>query len=137
MVAVVFIDREHGIIPDRITLPGTLLGFACAPILGVSWGHSALGILLGAGWLLLVIGIYWLIRRVVGMGGGDVKLAAMLGAWLGWKGVFLALLLASFLGVLWGIGLILRKGVSARDTLPYGVFLGPVAAILLLLGSSL
>ncbi len=137
MMAVVFIDLDHGIIPDAITIPGTILGFAVAPTLGISWFDSGLGIFIGAGWLLLVFFIYKMVRGVDGLGGGDVKLAAMLGAWLGWQGMFTSLLIGSLVGTGFGLYIILKRKGSGQSTLPYGPFLGTAAAAVLLLGSRL
>lgn len=137
MLAVVYIDLDHGIIPDMITLPGTALGFAAAPLLGVGWVDSGLGILIGAGWLLLVFTLYRIVRGVEGLGGGDIKLAAMLGAWLGWQGMLASLLLGSFFGMLVGAYIILRRRGSGQTSLPYGPFLGPAAAAVLIVGPRL
>lgn len=137
MLAVIFIDMDFGIIPDKITLPGTLIGLAIAPLLGVSYLNSLLGILVGAGWLLLVIAVYRILRGVVGMGGGDVKLAAMLGAWLGWQGVLATLFIGSFIGSLVGLTLIYLHRKDGQMTLPYGPFLGPAAAAVILVGPRL
>jgi len=137
MLAVVFIDLDHGIIPDMITIPGIVVGFAIAPALGISWIDSGLGIVIGAGWLLLVFTIYKLVRGVDGMGGGDIKLAAMLGAWLGWQGMLTSLLLGSLIGTACGLYIIFKHKGSGQSTLPYGPFLGPAAAAVLLLGSRL
>ena len=77
---------------------------------------------------------YQTFRGVEGMGGGDIKMAAMLGAWLGWQGLLMTLLLASFVGTLIGVGLILTRRADARTALPFGAFLAPAAAIVLLAG---
>jgi leader peptidase (prepilin peptidase)/N-methyltransferase len=135
MMVIVFIDLDHGIIPDIITIPGTIIGFAIAPSLGVSWINSGLGIVIGAGWLLLIFTVYRMVRGIDGMGGGDIKLAAMLGAWLGWQGMLTSLLIGSLIGTVFGFYIIWRHKGSGQTSLPYGPFLGPAAAAILLLGS--
>ena len=134
MLAVVFIDIDHQIIPDRITLPGTLLGLLAGPLLGLAWWEALLGAGIGGGLLLAAALFYQTFRGVEGMGGGDIKMAAMLGAWLGWQGLLMTLLLASFAGTLIGIGLILARRADVRTALPFGAFLAPAAGFVLLAG---
>jgi leader peptidase (prepilin peptidase)/N-methyltransferase len=88
LVVITFIDLEHQIIPDEISLPGIVIGFICSFFLpGHSWLNSLLGILLGGGSLLLVAYAYQWLTGKEGMGGGDIKLLAMMGAFLGWKSI--------------------------------------------------
>ena len=137
MVAVAFIDAEHGIIPDRITLPGLVVGAAAAPLLGLTLRDALVGAACGGGFFLLLAVAYRRVRRREGLGGGDVKLGAMMGAFLGWQGVLLTIFLGSFLGTIVALGL-LGSGRATRTTaLPYGTFLAPAAGVALLLGPAI
>jgi len=131
MVAVVFIDLEHQIIPDRITLPGTALGLLASVFGPPGLRDAALGAAVGGGWLYLVGLAYRKLRGVEGMGGGDVKLGLMLGAFTGWQGAVFAVLAASAAGTLVGLGLIAGRRASARTALPFGSFLAPAAVLAL------
>jgi leader peptidase (prepilin peptidase)/N-methyltransferase len=124
MIALGMIDLEHLILPDRITLPGIAVGLALQPWL--PWGglwQAVAGALLGAAILLAIWGGWYLVRHEEGMGLGDVKMLALIGAFLGWKGTLVALLFASFAGALTGLALIWRGGAGLRSKLPFGSFL--------------
>jgi leader peptidase (prepilin peptidase)/N-methyltransferase len=124
LVALAGIDLEHFLLPDRITLPGIALGLAAQPF--VVWGSllSALrGALLGAGILLALSGLWKLWRNVDGMGLGDVKMLAMIGAFLGLAGVLVTLVAASFAGAAVGIVLLARGAIGMQGRLPFGFFL--------------
>jgi leader peptidase (prepilin peptidase)/N-methyltransferase len=117
LIAITFIDIDHRIIPNQISLPGILIGFACSFLWGDFWISSLIGLLVGGGGLLLLSLLYSLIRGREGMGMGDVKLLAMLGAWLGWQCLLFILLFASVQGVL--LALILWiSGVKLKPPLP-------------------
>jgi leader peptidase (prepilin peptidase)/N-methyltransferase len=117
LVAITFIDIDHRIIPTAISLTGILIGFACSFLWGDFWISSLIGILVGGGGLLLLSMLYSLIRGREGMGMGDVKLLAMLGAWLGWQCLIFVVLFASVQGVLAAV--ILRlAGVELKPPLP-------------------
>jgi leader peptidase (prepilin peptidase) / N-methyltransferase len=133
LLAVFFIDLEHRIIPDEISLGGAVLGLALAHwSLGLV--AALLGLAAGAGSLFLCGWVYQKLRGRAGMGLGDVKLAGMLGAFLGLKGIVLTVLLASFMGSLLGIALILRRRGSLASALPFGTFLAPAGAAAFLWG---
>jgi leader peptidase (prepilin peptidase) / N-methyltransferase len=134
MVAITLIDLDHRIIPDEISLSGVVLGLVVCPFVGVSRMDGLIGALAGAGALLGVALAYRALRHIAGMGMGDVKLAAMLGAFLGWKGVFLTILLGSLLGSILGIALLANRRATGRTALPYGTFLAPAAGVVLLAG---
>ncbi len=135
------IDLKHFIIPDSITLPGIVVGFLVHIFLGseISYGWAALdsllGIAIGGGALYLFAKIYERIKKQEGLGGGDVKLIAMLGAFFGWRASILILLMSSFLGSLIGLLLIifLRKGM--KYAIPFGPFLAAGGLIYLFLGT--
>ena len=134
MLAVTLIDLDHRIIPDEISLPGIVLGILACPFLGVARLEGVVGAVAGGGALLAVALAYRAIRGVEGMGMGDVKLAGMVGAFLGWKGVLLTLILGSLLGSLLGIALMSLRRADGRSELPYGTFLAPAASLVLLIG---
>jgi len=138
LLVLIFIDLRHRILPNYLTLPGIGLGFLLSffnP--AVEWWESLLGIALGGGLLLLVAIVYYLWRKVEGMGMGDVKLMAMVGAFLGWKLTLLTIVLGSLLGSIIGLGLIIKRGADLRAALPFGVFLGSAAIGSILFGQEI
>jgi leader peptidase (prepilin peptidase)/N-methyltransferase len=138
LVTITFIDLDHQIIPDIISLPGIVLGFGASFLLPrVSWSDSLLGILLGGGSLFLVAVGYEFLTKKEGMGGGDIKLLAMLGAFLGWKAVLPIIFVSSLLGTLVGVPLMLVKGADGKLAIPFGPFLAGGAVIWLFWGESL
>jgi leader peptidase (prepilin peptidase)/N-methyltransferase len=124
LLAITMIDLEHQIIPDVISLPGILAGcIASLASSRVSWLESVLGAALGAAIItvILLVGTWWAGQQA--MGGGDIRLAAMLGAFLGWKVLIFSLFLASFLGGIIGL-VLLSTGLRGRkDPIPFGPFL--------------
>ena len=133
-VALIFIDAEIQILPDVIDIPGIVLGLLlgwlhaglASPqlVLASSLADSALGAALGAG-LLLAVGLaYRLLRKVEGMGLGDVKMMAMIGAVCGWAAILPIVFLASVSGAVIGIGIAMRRREGLQFALPFGVFLG-------------
>ncbi len=117
LVAITFIDIDHRIIPNQISLPGIVIAFGCSFLWEGFWKDSLIGLLVGGGGLLLLSGGYSLIRKREGMGMGDVKLLAMLGAWLGWQCLLFVLLFASVQGVMASIVMLL-SGVKLKPPLP-------------------
>ena len=135
LVTITFIDLDHQIIPDVISLPGIVVGFLCSFLLPwVSWSDSLLGILLGGGSLYLVAAGYSLLSGKEGMGGGDIKLLAMIGAFLGWKAILPIVFFSSVLGTLVGVPLMLVKKADGKLAIPFGPFLSAGALIYLLWG---
>jgi leader peptidase (prepilin peptidase)/N-methyltransferase len=132
------IDLHHQIIPDVISLPGIGVGLLASWILPpASVVNALLGVLLGGGSLFLVATFYqWLFKRE-GMGGGDVKLLAMIGAFLGWKAVILTILLSSLIGSVVGIAVMIWKGRDFKYAIPFGPFLSLGAVISLFFGEDL
>ncbi|SDE18063.1 prepilin peptidase [Desulfuromonas thiophila] len=138
LLVVSLIDLDHQIIPDRISLPGVLVGFlASLAIPWLSWQASLVGILLGGGSLYLVAAGYSLLTGKEGMGGGDIKLLAMIGAFLGWRAVFPVIFFSSLLGTLVGIPLMLLRRQDSRLAIPFGPFLSLAAIIYLFYGQQL
>ncbi|HIB53473.1 MAG TPA: prepilin peptidase [Nitrospirales bacterium] len=138
LIVVTFIDLDHQIIPNEITFPGMPLGLiAAATVLPISWLDSLIGLLCGGGVLFFVVWISPYIFRREGMGMGDVKLLAMLGAFLGWKATLLTLLLGSFSGAVVGGGLMATKLIKHSEPIPFGPFLALGAVVALFFGGSL
>jgi leader peptidase (prepilin peptidase)/N-methyltransferase len=138
LIVITVIDLYHQIIPDVISIPGIgvgLLGSLIIPY--ITFFNSLIGILVGGGSLFLVATVYqWLFKRE-GMGGGDVKLLAMIGAFLGWRSVILTILLSSFIGSIVGIAIMLLKGKDFKYAIPFGPFLSLGAVISLFYGEAL
>ncbi len=131
LIVLFAIDLEHQILPNVITLPGIVVGFLFALVTPVGWLDSLLGILLGAGILYAIAAAYYAVRREEGLGMGDVKMLAMIGAFLGWKAVLITLVLASFSGSIVGVGMIAASRGNMKYALPFGTFLafGALAAM--------
>ena len=138
LLVITFIDIDYQIIPDLITLPGIPIFFLAALVLPtVTPMESLLGLLIGGG-ILLVIGIiYHLITHKEGMGGGDIKLLAMIGVFLGWKGVFFTIFMASGVGTFVGIIAMLHQRKGMKLAVPFGPFLSIGAISYIFFGSNL
>jgi leader peptidase (prepilin peptidase)/N-methyltransferase len=133
MLVVLFgIDLHHQILPNVITLPGIAIGFLFSLVAPPGWVDSLIGIALGGGTLYAIAAAYYAVRREEGLGMGDVKMLAMIGAFLGWKAVLVTLILSSFAGALVGIGIIALSRGNLRLALPFGTFLslGAIAAMI-------
>ena len=118
------IDIAHTIIPDAITLPGIVVGMCTSLWLTpVGIRNAILGVVLGGGLFLLMAILSVMILKREGMGGGDIKLIAMLGAFLGWHAVLVTIFLAAVLGACVGLSLILLRCQGRREPLPFGPFL--------------
>jgi leader peptidase (prepilin peptidase)/N-methyltransferase len=123
MIVLFITDLQHKILPNVITYPGIVLGFVCSVFLPPGWTSSLIGLIVGGGFLLLIAEAYYRLRGQEGLGMGDVKLLAMIGAFLGWKLVLLTLVFASFTGSLAG-GLLIATGRgNMKYALPFGTFL--------------
>ncbi len=124
LLVVTFIDLDHRIIPNVITLPGIPICFAASFALPtITYREALLGILIGGGSLFLVAWIYSLITKKEGMGGGDIKLLAMMGAIVGWQGVLFTIFLASLVGTLAGLAAMLQSRKGMKLAVPFGPFL--------------
>lgn len=131
LLAATMIDLHHQILPDRITLPGIVLGLlASATLLPSGFLPALAGALLGGGLFFLIA----LVSRG-GMGGGDIKLIAMIGAFLGWQAVLLTTFLAATVGGLVGVVLMLFFGKGRKFAVPFGPFLSAGAVVCLLWGN--
>jgi leader peptidase (prepilin peptidase) / N-methyltransferase len=145
LLGLAVMDAETLLLPDLFTLPGLAAGIVFATLRtgleGGNWNDGL--ILLAAGWslfsaavaaaaLLLIAGVYWLVRRRMGMGMGDVKLAAMLGAWLGLSLTAVTLFLAVITGAVYGLGMILFR--DKQNTQPPGQLAVPFGTMLCVAG---
>lgn len=147
MIVITFIDLDFQIIPDVITLPGIIIGLASASFLlpdpfiplppafslsVVGFKNSIAGLFLGGGLFYLIA-----ILSRGGMGGGDIKLMAMVGAFMGWKAVFLTTFIGSLVGSLVGIFLMVFKGKGRKTKIPFGPFLSFGSIITLFFGGEI
>jgi leader peptidase (prepilin peptidase)/N-methyltransferase len=159
LIVITFVDLEHMIIPNVITYPGILLGILYN-VLKTDWQNSLelasnfsfgilnffellneipildslLGVILGGGILLLIAYSYEIIKKRQGMGMGDVKLLALIGAFLGWQGVFFVIFLSSILGSIVGLSIIIARRGDLKYALPFGPFLSIAAIIYIFTG---
>jgi leader peptidase (prepilin peptidase) / N-methyltransferase len=130
MIVLFVIDLQHKILPNVITLPGIVAGLLLSVVAGPGWQASVIGIAAGGGLLWAIAETYYRLRKQEGLGMGDVKMLAMIGAFLGWKLMLLTLVLASFSGTIVGVGVLIAKKESLKYALPFGTFLavGAIAA---------
>jgi leader peptidase (prepilin peptidase)/N-methyltransferase len=132
LLVITFIDIDHQIIPDVISLPGIPIFLAASFALpDIKLVESILGILIGGGSLWIVAQLYYVLTRKEGMGGGDIKLLAMMGAIIGWKGVLFTIFVASAIGTVVGMLVMLKTRTSMKLKVPFGPFLaiGAIAYI--------
>jgi leader peptidase (prepilin peptidase)/N-methyltransferase len=144
-IVIACIDYDHFMIPDVITYPLTLVGIVASvanqyyPFLrypfNANWQDLLLGLAAGAGALYLVAKIYLLIRRKEGLGMGDVKLLAVIGAWLGYQGSFFTIFVGSIIGSVGGIIALLLKGRGLSQEIPFGPYLVIAASIYIIMAS--
>jgi leader peptidase (prepilin peptidase) / N-methyltransferase len=128
LIVLFAIDLEHHLLPNAITVPLIVVGFVFSFFTEPQWLSSLIGILVGGGVLFTIAEIYYRVRHEEGLGMGDVKMLAMIGAFLGWKLTLLTLMLASFSGTLIGLGLIVTGRGGMKYALPFGTFLALGAA---------
>lgn len=159
LIPITFIDLEHMIIPNVITYPGIIVGILYNA-LKTDWNYSLelinnfslgmqnffsllsevpildsiFGVILGGGILLLIAYVYKVVKKRQGMGMGDVKLLAMIGAFFGWEGVLFVIFLGSILGSVIGISIIIAKRGDLKYALPFGPFLSIAAVIYIFTG---
>jgi leader peptidase (prepilin peptidase) / N-methyltransferase len=134
-VVITFIDLDHQIIPDVISLPGIAVGLAFSLVSPLVTPMDALlGVLAGGGVLLAVAWLYQTLRGQEGMGGGDVKLLAMIGAFLGWQSIFVTLFVGSVIGSLIGVAVMAYQRADTKLAIPFGPFLACGALVYLFFG---
>lgn len=135
LVVITFIDLDHQIIPDVISLPGIVVGLAFSLVSPLVTPLDAiLGVLAGGGVLLSVAWLYKTFRGQDGMGGGDIKLLAMIGAFLGWQSIFVTLFVGSVIGSIIGVVVMLYEGSDTKLAIPFGPFLAGGALVYLFWG---
>jgi leader peptidase (prepilin peptidase)/N-methyltransferase len=139
LTLVSFIDLSHRIIPDVISLPGILIGLVISLFYPqMSFKNALIGVALGGGSLYVVASLYQLVTKREGMGFGDVKLLAMIGAFIGWKGVLFTILCSSFIGSVIGVVLMLMSSeTDSKYAVPFGPFLSLGAIIYVMWGEAL
>ncbi|MGE5244167.1 MAG: prepilin peptidase [Betaproteobacteria bacterium] len=137
LIVLFAIDLEHHLLPNVITVPGILVGFVFSLWTEPGWLASLIGIGLGAGILLAVSEAYYRLRHEEGLGMGDVKMLAMIGAFVGWKLTLLTLMMASFAGSVIGVALLVTRRGGLKYALPFGTFLALGAATAATVGPGL
>lgn len=133
LLVIIWIDVRHQIIPDVISLPGIVLGFVFSLVSpALTWQSSLIGLLLGGGVLYAVALLYYLWKKQEGMGGGDIKLLAMIGAFLGWQALPFVIFASSLFGSLIGILAMIKQKKGGKTRIPFGPFLSIAALVYLL-----
>ncbi len=136
LVPITFIDVEHRIIPDALSLGGLAAGLILSLLPGGDWKASLAGGVIGGGVLYGTAFAYEKVTGREGMGGGDIKLIAMIGAFLGWRGVLLTIFLGSFLGVAAGLLAMRRGDEGLKTAIPFGPSLCAAALVVRFIGSN-
>lgn len=149
IVVLIYIDAEIQILPDVIDIPGIAVGVAIGVVIQVGAGYaprlmlspslldSMAGAVIGASLLFAIAIAYKLIRKIEGMGLGDVKMIAMLGAILGWEPLFPLLVIASIIGAVIGLTVAAKSTRGMQAAVPFGVFLGTATLVMLFFGPTL
>jgi leader peptidase (prepilin peptidase)/N-methyltransferase len=137
LIVLFAIDLEHHLLPNVITLPGIVAGFAFSLLVPPGPLSSAIGILIGGGVLWLIGEAYYRYSGQEGMGGGDVKMLAMIGAFLGWELTIVTLVLSSVLGSITGVAVLALGRGDMKSALPYGTFLAIGALVASLVGADI
>ena len=128
LLVIIFIDIHHQLIPDSISLPGIIIGFGGSFLNSqVTWQDSGLGIISGGGILYAVALIYFMVTKRHGMGGGDIKLLGMIGAFLGWQSLLFVIFFSSLTGSIVGIAAMFKQGKGGQTRIPFGPFLALAA----------
>ena len=134
LVVLFAIDLEHQILPDRITLPGIVIGFVCSLFLPPGPLMSLAGIVAGGGILWAIAEIWFRLRKVDAMGFGDVKMLAMVGAFLGLRLVLLTFVVSTMIGGLVAVTLVATRRANMATAVPFGTMLAVAALIASLYG---
>jgi leader peptidase (prepilin peptidase)/N-methyltransferase len=129
LIVLFAIDLEHHLLPNIITIPGIAIGFLLSVINPPGWKSSLIGIVVGGGVLFLIAEGYYRVRHEEGLGMGDVKMLAMIGAFLGWQLTLLSLMIASVAGTIIGFALIATGRGTMKYALPFGTFLAIGAVV--------
>ena len=137
MIVLFFVDLRHQILPNVITVPGIPIGIGLSVFLPPGWRDALIGAVLGGGILFAISEAYYRLRGIEGLGMGDVKMLAMIGAFLGWKLMLVTLVLGSFAGSLVGVGLMASGRGGMKVALPFGTFLAVGALVAAVAGDPL
>ena len=137
MIVLFVIDLQHRILPNVITVPGTVLGLILSLFLPPGIVSALIGVLVGGGLLFGIGEAYYRVRGVEGMGMGDVKMLAMIGAFLGWQLVLVTIIVASFGGAVLGALMLATRRGTMQAALPFGTFLAVGAAFAAVAGEPL
>jgi leader peptidase (prepilin peptidase)/N-methyltransferase len=129
LIVLFAIDLEHHLLPNVLTLPGIVVGFSLSLFGEPGWQSSLIGIIVGGGVLYLIAEAYYRLRHEEGLGMGDVKMLAMIGAFIGWKLTLVALMMSSLAGSVVGVALIATQRGGMKYALPFGTFLAMGAAL--------
>jgi leader peptidase (prepilin peptidase)/N-methyltransferase len=138
LIVVSFIDIDHQIVPDIISLPGIPMGLVSSLFLpSIHFSDALIGMLAGGGILYMIAWSYQALTGKEGMGGGDIKLLAMIGAFIGWQGILLVILIASVSGAWVGVFLMLMARKNLKFAVPFGPFLSLGAIVYVFKGPEL
>jgi len=137
MIVLFVIDLQHRILPNVITVTGVPIGFALSLFLPPGWKESLIGLVLGGGVLWVIGEAYYRLRGIDGLGMGDVKMLAMIGAFLGWRLTLVTLIFASFTGALVGVALLTSGRGGMKAALPFGTFLAVGAVVAAVAGDQI
>jgi leader peptidase (prepilin peptidase) / N-methyltransferase len=137
LIVITFIDIDYQIIPDVISLPGIPVFFLAAVfVVKLPWLEALIGLLIGGGVLLAIAFVYELITKREGMGGGDIKLLAMIGGFLGWKSLIFVLLFSSLTGAVIGVAAMIINKQDTKYAVPFGPFLSAAAVAFIFWGDA-
>lgn len=139
LLVISVIDIDHMIIPDIISLPAIPICVLASLVLpGITLLGSIMGLLIGGGSLYLIAEIYYLLKKEEGMGGGDIKLLAMIGALTGWQGVIFSIFLGSAIGTVSGLSMMaIERSPNMKFRIPFGPFLSLGAVLYIFWGPEL
>jgi len=137
LIVLFAIDLEHHLLPNKVTLPGIGVGLAFSVVTEPGWPACLLGAVVGGGSLWLIAEGYYRLRHEEGLGMGDVKMLAMIGAFIGWQLTIVTLMMASVAGSVVGLLLIAARKGDMKYALPFGTFLAMGAALAATVGPGL
>jgi leader peptidase (prepilin peptidase) / N-methyltransferase len=137
LIVLFAIDLEHHLLPNAVTLPGIVVGLVFSLFTPPGLRDAIIGVVLGGGILFVIAEAYYRLRHEEGLGMGDVKMLAMIGAFVGWKLTLLTLMMASLAGSIIGVALIATRSASMKYALPFGTFLALGAAAAATVGPTL
>lgn len=138
LVTVSFIDFDHMILPDEFTLSGIVIGLIGAALIPTrEFMPALLGVVIGGGFLWAIAALYMALRKIEGMGGGDIKLLAWIGAVLGWQSIPFVVLSGSILGTLVGLYYMAKSKEGLQTAIPFGPYLAMGAILYIFGGQSL